>query len=96
VEARGTACSCSVNHFACTTPQYGNCTCIPVRWRCDSDDDCGDGSDEIDCGELKGAVEKTPTRIIGPPTTLISEVIFPPYHPSNEEKRLKPAVEPPG
>ncbi|KAF8796337.1 Low-density lipoprotein receptor-related protein like [Argiope bruennichi] len=49
VEARGTSCSCSVNHFACTTPQYGNCTCIPVRWRCDSDDDCGDGSDEIDC-----------------------------------------------
>ncbi|XP_042909584.1 low-density lipoprotein receptor-related protein 4 [Parasteatoda tepidariorum] len=49
VAARGTACSCSVNHFACTTPLYGNCTCIPVRWRCDSDDDCGDGSDEIDC-----------------------------------------------
>ncbi|KAG8187374.1 hypothetical protein JTE90_016920 [Oedothorax gibbosus] len=47
--AGGPACSCSVNHFACTTPQYGNCTCIPVRWRCDSDDDCGDGSDEIDC-----------------------------------------------
>ncbi|GBM38113.1 hypothetical protein AVEN_40984-1 [Araneus ventricosus] len=46
------------------------------------------------CGrsELKGAVEKTPTRIIGPPTTLINEAICLPYHPSNEGKRLKPAV----
>ncbi|GBM91358.1 hypothetical protein AVEN_201334-1 [Araneus ventricosus] len=43
-------------------------------------------------GELKGAVEKTPTRIIGPPTTLINEAIFLPYHPSNEGKRLKLAV----
>ncbi|GBN73491.1 hypothetical protein AVEN_245440-1 [Araneus ventricosus] len=43
-------------------------------------------------GELKGAVEMTPTRIIGPPTTLINEAIFLPYHPSNEGKRLKPAV----
>ncbi|GBN70090.1 hypothetical protein AVEN_77301-1 [Araneus ventricosus] len=43
-------------------------------------------------GELKGVVEKTPTRIIGPPTTLINEEIFLPYHPSNEEKPLKPAV----
>ncbi|GBN09149.1 hypothetical protein AVEN_170724-1 [Araneus ventricosus] len=43
-------------------------------------------------GELKGAVEKTPTRIIGPPTTLINEAIFLPYHHSNEGKRLKPVV----
>ncbi|GBN03080.1 hypothetical protein AVEN_104849-1 [Araneus ventricosus] len=42
--------------------------------------------------ELKGAVEMTPTRIIGPPTTLINEAIFLPYHPSNEGKRLKLAV----
>ncbi|GBN34963.1 Transposon Ty3-G Gag-Pol polyprotein [Araneus ventricosus] len=42
--------------------------------------------------ELKGAVEMTPTRIIGPPTTLINEAIFLPYHPSSEGKRLKSAV----
>ncbi|GBN77728.1 hypothetical protein AVEN_204512-1 [Araneus ventricosus] len=43
-------------------------------------------------GELKGAVEKTPKKIIGPPTSLINEAIFLQYHPSNEGKRLKPAV----
>ncbi|GBO10295.1 hypothetical protein AVEN_48347-1, partial [Araneus ventricosus] len=42
--------------------------------------------------ELKVAVEKTPTRITGPPTTLINEAIFLPYHPSNEGKHLKPVV----
>ncbi|GBM10826.1 hypothetical protein AVEN_162035-1, partial [Araneus ventricosus] len=42
--------------------------------------------------ELKGTVEKTPKKIIGPPTSLINEAIFLPYHPSNEGKRLKPAV----
>lgn len=43
--ARG---SCSEDQFVCD-----NGLCIPVLWKCDHDNDCGDGSDEPpQCGEL--------------------------------------------
>ncbi|GAB6033184.1 Low-density lipoprotein receptor- protein 4 [Chamberlinius hualienensis] len=42
-------CPCPVNHFSCSPSALGECTCIPAKWRCDNDNDCGDNSDEIGC-----------------------------------------------
>jgi hypothetical protein len=38
-------CGCSASQFTCGTGQ-----CIPLNYLCDNDNDCGDGSDEADCG----------------------------------------------
>ena len=35
---------CSLDRFRCQ-----NHVCIPIRYRCDDWDDCGDGSDEKNC-----------------------------------------------
>jgi len=37
---------CEEGMFTCT-----NTRCIPLSWRCDGEDDCGDGSDET-CGKF--------------------------------------------
>ena len=38
--------TCSVGEFKCD-----NHLCIPGRWQCDHDNDCGDMSDEQDCSK---------------------------------------------
>ena len=35
---------CDESYYKCN-----NHRCIPGRWKCDHDDDCGDNSDEIGC-----------------------------------------------
>ena len=42
---------CYFDEFACD-----NGECIPESWICDHDNDCGDYSDEEDCGTCKCCV----------------------------------------
>lgn len=40
--------TCGPREFGCNSGR-----CIPQSFRCDSDNDCGDYSDEMGCGEKK-------------------------------------------
>ena len=39
--------SCSPTEFMCNKPRH----CIPKDWVCDLDNDCGDNTDEENCGK---------------------------------------------
>ena len=39
---------CQDDEFKCPDVEVG---CIKQEWVCDGDNDCGDGSDEVNCGE---------------------------------------------
>lgn len=59
---------CSESEFRCDSGQ-----CIPGTWVCDHDNDCGDNSDERDCGAL--ALHAKPLllthySVVKPPTLL--------------------------
>ena len=43
--------TCSPSQFACD-----NRRCIPLAYVCDADNDCGDLSDEVDCGTYSQAI----------------------------------------
>ena len=39
---------CQCLQFRCKTGK-----CVPEHWRCDYEDDCGDGSDEAECPDME-------------------------------------------
>ena len=40
--------TCSTEQFTCEASRK----CIPKKWKCDHDNDCGDNSDEKDCSKF--------------------------------------------
>ena len=50
---------CSESEFRCDDQ-----SCIPSRWVCDHTNDCGDNSDERDCGNCQSALRGLPGVVV--------------------------------
>ena len=46
--------ACAINQFSCVSSGK----CIPAAWRCDNDNDCKDGSDELNCEDTKAKCDE--------------------------------------
>lgn len=66
-ESNCTSASCTGAQFRCS-----NGKCTPSSWRCDGFDDCGDNSDELNCGKCPvGLVFRTRLLLIQSRVSLV-------------------------
>ena len=49
---------CEQGEFQCS-----DCTCISETWKCDRENDCPDGSDEVSCGKYQISGSQLPYRV---------------------------------
>lgn len=54
--------ACGVDEFRCKDSGR----CIPARWKCDGEDDCGDASDEPkeECGKFYGIIKHSTVYLV--------------------------------